>query len=366
MFDYAQHWESLVCGEAHIAGLNDREPGAYKSLAKFQAAFPGRVHLLGNGKDALDALAANLSIDAIYSIQWNCIGATEPKFLPLYTHAVFHGGPGVLEGGRGGCATVSEACSHNEGVPTVHHMVLPDPALDGPIVPLDVVKRVAGTRVFCRHGGTGTFDLWQARNAMCEHAKQFPNDVFLLLNTDPAACESSIPQSFIHLPVNTNMTFKSRFLATCDACLHGRNGGETFGLAVAECAAAGLPVITFLDSNSFTPFMLGPWGLYYDNSVDSVMRHLRDFDLVAHKKRADEYRALVRGFHPLPVMREFVDRFSFTTGNRTVSLLDRVLSVQVPRGVMRSPDSCRASVKGLDQPGWILASASAAPAPRAR
>ena len=105
-----------------------------------------------------------------------------------------------------------------------------------------------------------------------QHAGEFPNDVFLLLNTDPAACESQHPSSFIHLPVNTNMTYKNRFLATCDACIHGRNGGETFGLAVAECAAAGLPVITFQDSKSFTPF--SQCDLYEDAS-DSRSGDLR-------------------------------------------------------------------------------------------
>ena len=70
VFDYAQHWESLVCGETFVAGFSDKQqPGAYNSLPKFQEAFPGRVHLLPNADGALDALAAQLQVDAIYSIQ---------------------------------------------------------------------------------------------------------------------------------------------------------------------------------------------------------------------------------------------------------------------------------------------------------
>jgi hypothetical protein len=62
VFDYAMHWESLICGEAFIAGFNDKEEKAYRSLAKFEAQFPGRVHLVSNGTGALDELAARLQV----------------------------------------------------------------------------------------------------------------------------------------------------------------------------------------------------------------------------------------------------------------------------------------------------------------
>ena len=41
------------------------------------------------------------------------------------------------------------------------------------------------------------------------------------------------------------VSVKARFLNTCDTCMHARVGGETFGLAMAACSTAGLPVITY-------------------------------------------------------------------------------------------------------------------------
>jgi hypothetical protein len=176
---------------------------------------------------------------------------------------------------------------------------------------------------------------------------------------DPFGCEK--PERVIFLPHSTNMTYKRRFLATCDACLHGRYRGETFGLAVAECVAAGLPVITFADSDSFTPLLLGPWGKYYDGSSETALQQLRNLDPAVEAGRASEYRALVKGFHPLPVMREFVDRFTtILPDNSTISLLDRVLAIENPRGYRRSVDTCTA-VHGLETAGWVLASASHSP-----
>lgn len=118
-------------------------------------------------------------------------------------------------------------------------------------------------RVFGRHGGEDTFNIAFAQKAVVEHARKHPQDHFVFLNTrsfGPALAN-------VHfLPGTTEAGLKARFLATCDAMLHARFHGETFGLAVGEFAALGKPVITFGESRERAHLeMLGDQALRYRN-----------------------------------------------------------------------------------------------------
>jgi hypothetical protein len=123
--------------------------------------------------------------------------------------------------------------------PVVPHMIhLPDHDRDmredlG--IPLDAT-------VFGRHGGSCCFNVNFAHELLYEIVQQDPNIYFLFLNTD-RFCESH-PQ-IIHLPVCYDLDEKVRFINTCDAMLHSRKGGETFGIAVGEFSIRNKPVITF-------------------------------------------------------------------------------------------------------------------------
>jgi hypothetical protein len=52
-------------------------------------------------------------------------------------------------------------------------------------------------------------------------------------------------KNIIYLPGNTDMVYKRQFINTCDALLHARGGGETFGLTCGEFAICEKPVITY-------------------------------------------------------------------------------------------------------------------------
>jgi len=118
-------------------------------------------------------------------------------------------------------------------------------------------------RVFGRHGGEDTFNIPFAQKAVVSHARKYPGDHFVFLNT----CPFGPPLANAHfLPGTTEVGLKARFLATCDAMLHARFHGETFGLAVGEFAALGKPVITFGESRERAHLeMLGDQALRYRN-----------------------------------------------------------------------------------------------------
>ena len=85
------------------------------------------------------------------------------------------------------------------------------------------------------------------RKAVRRHAKKYPQDHFVFLNTEEIPGTDKLPNVH-YLPSTALKQEKAAFLATCDAMLHARWHGETFGLAVGEFAVLGKPVITFSGS----------------------------------------------------------------------------------------------------------------------
>ena len=99
------------------------------------------------------------------------------------------------------------------------------------------------------------------------------------MNTPPIGPECS---HIVHVAKTVDEHEKSRFIRTCDAMLHARSSGETFGLAVGEFSAHNRPVIT---SRAHTDHetarmhldILGERGWYY-SSKDELIRLLLAFE----------------------------------------------------------------------------------------
>ena len=97
---------------------------------------------------------------------------------------------------------------------------------------------------------------------------------------------------------------KVKFINSCDAMIHARIDGETFGLAVGEFSYLNKPVITFkggLDQNHL--MILKERGLYYTdyNSLIDILLNLKqsNFDVTS----------LVTQFSPSNVMERFANIF---------------------------------------------------------
>ena len=130
--------------------------------------------------------------------------------------------------------------------------------------------------VFGRHGGNDTFNIPFVWQAVVEHARKFPRDHFLFLNT--RLIRGTEKLSNVHyLPATVDPVEKAKFIATCDAMLHARWHGETFGLAVGEFAVLGKPVITYGGSRERAHLeMLGEKALIY-KSKEELLKLLREF-----------------------------------------------------------------------------------------
>jgi hypothetical protein len=164
--------------------------------------------------------------------------------------------------------------------------------------------------VFGRHGGADTFNIQFVREVVLRHAQKNSGDHFVFLNTEPIRGTERF--SNVHyLPGTVDPVEKTKFLATCDAMLHARWHGETFGLAVGEFAVLGKPVITFAGSRERAHLeMLGGQTLQYRHA-DELIKILRDFR--PHRTQGTEYE---RFNDPKIVMELFQKKFLAFSGKK--------------------------------------------------
>jgi len=160
-----------------------------------------------------------------------------------------------------------------------------------------------GAKVFGRHGAFDTFNIPFVRRVVDEHAQNHPADHFVFLNTEPIQGTEKT-KNVHYLAPTIDPEEKAQFLATCDAMLHARWHGETFGLAVGEFAALKKPVITFAESRERAHLeMLGAVALAYRNGGE-LRKILRDFQ--PHQAGGTEYD---QNADPRLVMQKFQERF---------------------------------------------------------
>lgn len=96
--------------------------------------------------------------------------------------------------------------------------------------------------VIGRHGGIDTFDIEYVHSAIRNTVNSVSGDniYFLFMNTRVFCTHPRI----IYLPYYIDEYYKAKFINTCDAMIHGRSDGETFGLAIAEFSYMNKPILT--------------------------------------------------------------------------------------------------------------------------
>jgi hypothetical protein len=150
--------------------------------------------------------------------------------------------------------------------------------------------------VLCNHGGSGSFNVPLAFDGMRTALQQLEqrkvkadskdmdkdsggsdsihrNLHFILLNTKVPRDMDSFKQ--IHrLPATVDAIEKERYFYACDAMLHGRSDGETFGMAIGEMSVRNKPIITCSNKkhsqNNEHLRILGDKAFLYDSAEDLV------------------------------------------------------------------------------------------------
>ncbi|MCA8969034.1 MAG: hypothetical protein KDC95_04600 [Planctomycetes bacterium] len=186
----------------------------------------------------------------------------------------------------------------SEPPPVVPYVVrLPAPA---EIDVRDALGIPRDATVLGRHGGYETFDLPFAQDAV-RHAVRTREDLwFVFVNTMPFDDHPRVV--FLNAIVDPGK--KASFIDACDGMIHARGMGESFGLACAEFAIRGKPIITwFCSRDRFHIDVLRDKGIYYTDRQDL------DRILHAFAAREGDFDAYSERFGPETVMRTFEDVF---------------------------------------------------------
>ena len=255
MYDYADFNETLLGNRSLVIShpleeVGESEDRTRESYARFERRF--KVHYISkaNLQEQLDAAVTSLGIQVLYVAKWGLAEGAWCAACPVLVHAVF-----AMPEPHGACYVgISEYVALRAGLAkdrSIPYIVrLADDRAD--------LRRELGIPaaavVYGRHGGHDTFNLPAAWEAVHAAALARPDLYFLFLNTKPF-CPPL--HNIIHLPASADPVRKRRFLNTCDAMLHARDCGETFGIAPAEFAVLNKPILTCPCGDLAHLYMLG-------------------------------------------------------------------------------------------------------------
>lgn len=305
LYDYAHFNETLLGNESIILTKRKHhfphDPEAVKKFNRFD------VFYYDNWQHAEQILSEN-NVDVLYTIKAGNVDEVVSKNIKTCVHAVFQ----YYEPHGDVYAYISKWLSDKMSggeLPYVDFVVyLPDIESDmreelG--IPKDAI-------VFGRHGGHDTFSIPFAINTVNRVVQQRDDIYFLFLNTQARGLINH--KQIIHLPVTSDLELKTKFINTCDAMLHARINGESFGLAVAEFSIRNKPIITWTgkDVKRYYPHphdlahieLLGDKGIYYNDEnelIDILLKFTPQLN-----KNWDAYSEF---YNPEIIMKKFEEVF---------------------------------------------------------
>lgn len=295
LYDYAHYNETILGNTSYIAApINSDRTSNEKFVNRFGA---DRI-LLYNDFSSLQPIVERLGITHAYYIKG---GENDGKLIPgvkNFVHVVFDGSQphGDVY------MTVSKWLGDKFNLDYLPHIVsLPDVKYNyrehlG--IPQDAV-------VFGRYGGYDQFDVPYLAEVIDSFERR-DDMYFLFMNTKPI--HATEHPRIIYLDGTTDLEVKTAFINTCDAMLHGRTEGESFGLAIAEFIHQNKPVITNIEARDRNHIhMLKDTGFYY-SSPNELHAILAQFNGPTYIKQYD-LKYLIEESRPEKVINKFNEMF---------------------------------------------------------
>jgi len=153
--------------------------------------------------------------------------------------------------------------TNNTNLPVIPHIVdLPNSdenLRDELQIPHDAI-------VYGRYGGKSEFNIQSAQDAIKDYLQQNEQVYFLFMNTNKFYEHPRI----IYLDYTLDINYKVKFINTCDAMIHARLMGETFGLSIAEFSIKNKPIITCLCGDLEHIHILGEKAIIYKSKEDLI------------------------------------------------------------------------------------------------
>ena len=254
LYDLA-HYNETILGNKSII-LNPKHPdNCPLAIQKFKDRFDYYEHDLapqGYGQwnlpygdvDQADAIIKEQGVDALFLMR-GCYIPFTSKIVPNLVQMLFINEPSNYFGDRFAFISdwLSDLCKQRYG-------------LDKPSVPWminiqDTDKNLreelgipSDAMVLGYHGGADCFGIPWVAEPIRLALENRPNLYIVLVNVDQSMTSLNFTHPrLIFLPGFADMKRKSEFIKTCDAMLHARHHGETFGLSCGEFNVLNRPVI---------------------------------------------------------------------------------------------------------------------------
>ena len=260
LFDYASFAEEILGYESVIAYPSGNINTHPLAINKFKARFPVYEY---NGIGELNRLIQKEGIDLTYAIK-----SGEKDFLircdaPLMVHAVFPQSPLQVHGSSYAFVSewLSDVCS-NHIIPAVPH-IIELPQIESNL--RNILNIPNNSLVIGSYGGELSFDIEFVKEEIAKLLDNRNDLFFVFLNIRPFAKH----ERCLFLPGTSDSNYKVEFINTCDAMIHARLLGESFGLSCGEFSIKNRPVITYGKSSQTNHIkILGSKGLLYNNASD--------------------------------------------------------------------------------------------------
>lgn len=240
LYNYA-HYNETILGNKSIIIVHDPEYTPWLSDNKIKTKFVSRFHII-YFKNVVHLTLQMLEhkVDAIYYISSGedkkFVADNFPRKIPLLTHCVFdmsmpHGKvyAGVSE-------WIAKKYNSDLFVPL---MVTVEDSNENLRDQLNIPEN---SIVFGRLGGKDSFNIDFAFTAII-NTLNLRDDVYFLFA--PTTHKHIIHPRVIYLDTITDAVEKRKFINSCNAMIHARAEGESFGIAVLEFSKCNKPIITY-------------------------------------------------------------------------------------------------------------------------
>lgn len=262
LYDYAHYNEKILNNESIIVSKSPKVWNYSHPLAinKFSKRF--KLYFYENFNEVEKILDDN-DVDVFYAIKAGVNDGVVSESRKSVNHIVFQN----YEPHGDVYAYVSKWLGDLYNKPFVPHMIdlpnIDDDLRDELSIPKNGI-------VFGRYGGFETFDISFVHNVIRNIAKNRSDIYFIFLNTNRFT-ENSL-KNVIYLEGSEDVVYKTKFINTCDAMIHARYAGESFGLSIGEFSTKNKPIITLLNGTRDCAHiqMLGNKGIYYNNELELI------------------------------------------------------------------------------------------------
>lgn len=294
LYQYALYNE-LILGNKSI--IISQPHGDLSAIDKFQKKFNVKL-LQFNSFDYEKYLLEN-NVDFFYVIKsGNSSDGLCLNNIPTLVHCVFTNGD--IHGHK--YAFVSDWLCKYSGYDTEQYSI-PHIAERLPDTSLNLREKLGisdNQTVFGCYAGSTEFNISFVHQTIEKILSERNDITFLFMNINRFSNIQS--NNLIFLEGTHDLHFKSSFVNSCDAMIHARRGGETFGCAVAEFTMSNKPVITYgLSGEKAHIEILKDRAILYDNpeKLYDIFNNLNKYI------KYDNYYEAYADYSPEKIMNKF-------------------------------------------------------------